>query len=92
MDGTSKAPQLAFGVGRDELLLPVVATQDEEGFQVVLHGPVERGVGEAAGLVGGGDASLGRLLQNTSHVHRLGDESDDPHLGPALGAGQGNAS
>jgi hypothetical protein len=39
-------------------LFPVVAAQGEVGLQVVLHHPVERGVGGATRLVGGGDASL----------------------------------
>jgi len=44
-----KTPQLPFGVGRNALLFPVVAAQGEKGLQVVLHRPVERGVGGAAG-------------------------------------------
>lgn len=52
------APQLAFSVRGDALLLPVVAAQGKAGLQVVLHRPVEQGVGGATGLIGGGDASL----------------------------------
>jgi glycosyltransferase involved in cell wall biosynthesis len=52
-----KPPQLSFGVGRDALFFPIVAAAREEGLQVVLHRPVEWGVGGAARLIRDGRAS-----------------------------------
>lgn len=46
------AAQLALGVGRGPLFFSVVAAQSKEGFEVVLHRPVERCCGGAAPAVG----------------------------------------
>lgn len=47
----------------------------------------------SGGPPGGGDpgrdGGLADVLQDGPYVHRLGDEGDDPHLGPALRAGEG---
>jgi hypothetical protein len=50
--------QLPLGMGRDALIFPVVVTQGEKGFQVILQRTVKRCVGGATAAVRGGCASL----------------------------------
>jgi hypothetical protein len=50
--------QLALGVRGDALILPIVATEGEEGLEMVLHRTLERCIGGTAPAVGGGCASL----------------------------------
>jgi len=50
--------QLTLGMRRDAHILPVVAARSKEGFEMVLHRPVERRIGGASSAIGGGSASL----------------------------------
>lgn len=50
--------QLALGVRRDALILPLIVAQSEEGLEVVLHRPVQRRVGGAPPAVDGRRAPL----------------------------------